>query len=173
MGLSKKQQVGLILLSFWFLVYAYQSFQNNKDFSNNLSTQYNKLYSLGNLHVKKWSRGNVKLLDPETFALYKQKIAYGITYSYVLCSLGVIFCYKKFLFALIPLHILLSAFLDNPYAEERPSDFIKKCRECVIDLMILAALIVMAGMPIAKDRKQRVSQSTEKVSKKGEKIKQG
>ena len=108
----------------------------------------------------------MKLVDPELFAQYKQKISYGVSYLYILGALGVIFAFKQFLYVLIPVHILLSAILDNPYVMERPADFKRKTRDCLFDAFVLVGLIVLAGIRNKNEPKQAVKKTHNTTIKK-------
>jgi len=117
-----------MILSLYFLVQAFEAAYYNRKYSEALQANYLKTYTKYDVDfkkfVKKYTKNkDIKLPEPELFNTYKSKIAYGIAYLYMVGGLCIAVKVKLGNLLLIPVHIIVSTLMHNPYLAERDTEF--------------------------------------------------
>ncbi|CDW81201.1 UNKNOWN [Stylonychia lemnae] len=147
---SKKVQLGLFILSLWFLVQAFEAAYYNGKHANNLSAQYLKTHTKYQAQMrkltKKYTKYEIKMPEPEIITNYKNKISYGVAYFYLVGGLCLAFQVKFANVLLIPIHLMVSVLQHNPELAERDAEYQLKVRQFLLDGLILAALITFQGV---------------------------
>ena len=112
---------------------------------------YSKFYTWATPLIKKYIKYKIQLPLPDGLIVeYKQQIAYGISYIYLISSVSVLAGVRQMAWLIIIVHIILSGINDNPLMAQSTNDWDIKLRDLLFDACVLGGLIMASGIKVYK-----------------------